>query len=286
VHFVGLGIALFVGYALVGERAADMSSQRIAVDSTRIEWLTRNWEARWRRPPTETELRGLVNDHVRQEVLYREALAMGLDSDDEVIRRRMVQKIEFLTEDIAAQAQPSEEQLRAYFQENLDDYRLPERRTFTHIYFNVDRRGDEAVDAAERVLVELRASPSAASLARERGDRFMLQHDYAMQSEADAARAFGQRFAAALFDLEPGDWQGPLPSGYGLHLVRVTNVTEGRAPDLDEVRDIVSRDFATRLREQANAAVLAGLLERYVVDIDEETIRNLSMKRDSLGGGR
>ncbi len=285
-HFLALGLLIFAGYALLSGRAEEKADQRIEVGTAEVEWLSTNWEARWQRPPTETELRGLVDDWVRREVLYREALKLGMDRDDEIIRRRMVQKIEFLTEDLAAQAQPTEAELRAFFQENLDDYLLPELRSFTHIYYNIDSRGESAYDDAERELAELNASPSPAARAPERGDRFMLQHDYSAQSPDEVRRAFGQRFAEALFELEPGDWQGPIASGYGLHLVRVIDLQEGRAPEFAEVRNLVERDFASELRQRANDAMLAGLLEGYDVAIDEEAIRERSLKIDTTGGSR
>ncbi len=286
VHFLILGFALFALSAVLSDRGADDASQRIDVTSAEIEWLTRNWEARWQRPPTETELRGLVDDYIRQEVLYREALTMGLDRDDEIIRRRMVQKIEFLTEDLAAQAQPTEVQLRSYYQENLDKYRLPERRSFSHIYFNVDRRGDAAaVEAAEGTRAQLLASPASASYA-ELGDRFMLPHDYSAQSEAEVARQFGQRFAAALFGVEPMEWQGPIASGYGLHLVRVAEVWEGSVPELAMVRSDVLRDYATELRDQLREAMFSSLATQYEITIDDDAILAGSIAVDSMGGSR
>jgi hypothetical protein len=285
-HFLVFGALLFAGYSLFSGRAEDQARQRIEVGPAEVEWLSTNWEARWRRPPTEAELRGLVDDWVRQEVLYREALKLGMDRDDEVIRRRMVQKIEFLTEDLAAQAQPTVAELRAFFQENLDDYRLPELRSFTHIYYNVDRRGESVYDDAERDLAQLNASPNPVTRAPERGDRFMLQYDYSAQSPDEVRRSFGQRFAEALFELEPGDWQGPIPSGYGLHLVRVIDVEEERAPEFAEVRNLVERDFASELRQRANDAMLAGLLEGYDVTIAEEAIRERSLQIENARGGQ
>ena len=285
VHFLVLGVALFALSALLGDRGNDGSDQRIDMTATEIEWLARNWEARWQRPPTETELRGLVDDYIRQEVLYREALKMGLDRDDEIIRRRMVQKIEFLTEDLAAQAQATEAQLQAYYQENLDKYKLPERRSFTHIYFNIDQRGDAVVQAAEETLAQLLASPASAGYA-ELGDRFMLPHDYAAQSEAEVARQFGQRFAAALFEVEPMEWQGPVLSGYGLHLVRVTEVWEGSLPELDMVRSDVLRDYSTELRDQVREAMFSGLATQYEISIDEEAIGASALVVDTEGYNR
>ena len=133
-HFILIGLVLF-GISSLWSNRGSSSEKLIAVTSLEVEWLRRNWEARWQRPPTETELRGLVDGFVRQEVLYREAIAMGLDRDDQVVRNRMVQKLELLTDDLAAQAQPAEVELQTYMQENMDRYVIPERRSFTHVYF-------------------------------------------------------------------------------------------------------------------------------------------------------
>ncbi len=286
-HFLAIGVALFGLNLLLtrGDSAAE-ADRRVAVTETEIRWLRDTWQSRWQRPPTERELRGLVDDYVRQEVLYREALTMGLDRDDEVIRRRMVQKIEFLTSDLASQVQPTETQLQAYFQENLDRYLIPERRSFAHIYFNLDRRGEAAVADAERLLARLRDAPPGSIQPAELGDRFMLQHEYPLQREQDVARTFGQRFAAALFELEPGQWQGPIASGYGLHLAYVVAAEERQVPDLDLVRPRVLLDYGTWLREQANDAMLASVRSRYTVEIDEAAIRALALGGDSAAGDR
>lgn len=285
VHFLAIGVALFALNVLLtrGDSAAE-ADRRVEVTETEIRWLRDTWQSRWQRPPTEIELRGLVDDYVRREVLYRVALAMGLDRDDEIIRRRMVQKIEFLTNDLAAQVQPTETQLQAYFQEHLDRYRIPERRSFAHIYFNLDRRGEAAVGDAEQLLARLRGTPPGAVRAAELGDRFMLQHEYRLQREQDVARIFGQRFAAALFELEPGEWEGPVASGYGLHLAYVAQIEEARVPDLGLVRSDVLRDYSTALRERANEAMLSSVRSRYTVEIDEEAIRALALGGDSAAG--
>jgi hypothetical protein len=279
VHFLAIGVALFALNALLsgGDPAAE-ADRRVEVTEAEVRWLRDNWQSRWQRPPTQAELRGLVDDYVRRDILYREALAMGLDRDDEVIRRRMVQKIEFLTNDLATQVQPTEVQLQAYFQQNLDRYRIPQRRSFAHVYFNFDQRGDAAVGDAERLLARLRSAAPDAVRPAELGDRFMLQHEYRLQREQDVQRIFGQRFAAALFALEPGVWQGPIASGYGLHLAYVMDVEEPRVPDLALVRN--------DLREQANEAMLAAVRSRYTVEIDEEAIRALALGGDSAAGDR
>ena len=284
-HFLLIGFALFAVSALWPSRDSG-SDKLIAVTGLEVEWLRRNWEARWQRPPTETELHGLVNDFVRQEVLYREAIAMGLDRDDQVVRNRMVQKLELLTDDLAAQAQPAEVELQTYMQENMERYLIPERRSFTHVYFNVDRRGESVVATAEEALRQLRTNPAAARRAAELGDRFMLQHAYAMQSPSEVARGFGQRFADSLFAVPPGEWQGPVPSGYGWHLVLVTDMTESQVPELAQVRNVVLRDYLTWIREQASEALYNSLLQNYEVEIDEAAISAQSMGGNQASGSR
>jgi hypothetical protein len=283
VHYMALGIALFAGYALLTGGDGSSSDQLIKVTENEVQWLANTWEGRWQRPPTNDELRGLVDSYIREEVLYREALAVGLDRDDQVIRRRMVQKLEFITEDLASQVQPSQTAFQTFFQENLDRYRVPQQRSFEHVYFNVDRRGADA--DAERVLEQLRTTSPSLQEAVMLGDRFMLQHAYRDLSEQGVARSFGTRFATSLFEVEPGEWQGPIGSGFGLHLVRITDVVEGRVPDLSEVRDDVLRDYGSDARERANQALYDNLRLRYEIEIDDEAIRRLALRQDTVRGG-
>jgi hypothetical protein len=277
--FLLIGVVLFALQALLSDRGTGGDSSRIEVGPTDIGLLTDYFTRQWKRPPTQEQLRGLVHDYVRREVLYREALALGLDRGDEVIRRRLVQKFEFLTEDLAGQLQPPDAALQTYFEENRERYRYPELRSFTHVYFNIDERGDAGVADAERVLADLRASPDAAARAGELGDPFMLARHYRAVSPQEASRLFGGRFAEALFELEPGDWRGPVASGYGLHLVLVTDVEESSMPELDNVMDEVLTDYQREIRERAQDEVLAGLMERYEVEIDEASIVSRSLQR-------
>jgi len=281
VHFVALGLALFGARALLTAGDGSEADRRIQVTATEVQWLASTWESRWQRPPTEDELRGLVDAYIREEVLYREALDVGLDRDDQVIRRRLVQKLEFITEDLASQVQPSEATLQGFFRDSIDRYRLPERRSFEHVYFNPDRRGGRLDADVSQVLAELRAQPVALARAVERGDRFMLPHEYRRLSPDEVARNFGSRFADALFALESGEWQGPLVSGYGLHLVRVTEVEEGRVPALAEVRDDVLLDYATAVRKQASEALYEGLRAQYEIEIDEQAIRSRALRQQA-----
>ena len=285
VQFIALGVALFVLYGVLGGGSSDAGDERrVDVTQAEIGWLSERWSRQWQRPPTETELRGLVDGYVREEVLYREALAMGLDRDDAVVRRRMVQKLELLAE--AVQAPPTEQLLQAYFQENLDRYRIPEGRSFSHVYFNVDQRGDAVFSAAESVLEQLGATPRPPTRAPERGDRFLLQYDYRLHTQVEVGRLFGTRFAEALFEVEPEAWQGPIQSGYGLHLVYVSDVDPGAVPAFEQVRNRVLVDYESDQRNEAKEALYRGLSEGYEVVIDEEAIRAGSIQPESSGASR
>ena len=269
VHFLLLGALLFGLSALLGDRTAGAEVDRITVTEDDIRWLSSAWARQWRRPPTQEELDGLVRNQIREEILYREALNMGLDRDDTIIRRRLVQKIEFMTEDLIDQIEPTEEELRQHFEDNMDTYRIPERRTFTHVYFSVDRRGENAVVDAETALAELRSREQPPERAPEVGDRFMMQYDYPRRSQAEVAQHMGREFAKALFELQPGEWQGPIRSGYGVHLVRISALEESVVPEFAQVADRVRDDLQRQRREAANEAFYEGLKQRYEIVVEE-----------------
>jgi peptidyl-prolyl cis-trans isomerase C len=280
VHFLVLGAGLFALYAVINPGAATQRTTRIEVGPDELAWITTTWSQQYRRPPSDAELRSLVDEYVHDEVLYREALAMGLDRDDIIVKRRLVQKLGFLTEDVATQRPPTERELEQYFAANRERYRLPPRLTFTHIYFSTDRRGAAARADAERVLARL-SHAGAPARAPELGDRFMLQFDFAERSPHEIAQLFGGMFAESLFALPqvPG-WQGPLTSGFGVHLVRVVARRPGRMPELAEVLTAVRQDLDRERRNEANARRYATLRGRYTVQIDSAAFRRLSQ-----GGG-
>lgn len=258
VHFVALGTLVFVLYGFF-RGGATGDSRRIEVTASEITRMRELFQRQWKRPPTEEELQGLVEHFVREEILYREALAMGLDEGDTVVRRRLAQKVEFLADDLATRAEPTREELSRYFQKNLDRYAFPARRSFSHIYFSVDRRGDAAESDARRALENPEASE---------GDPFMLQRDFASRTEREVRDLFGEEFARALFRIEPGEWHGPVRSSYGVHLVLVRESTEARAPELAEVSDRIRNDFLDERRREANEALVESLREQYEIVVE------------------
>jgi hypothetical protein len=266
VHFLLLGAGLFVVFGLVNEEDR-AKPEKIIVTASQIEHLKAGFGRTWQRPPTEQELEGLIQDYIREEVLYREAMALGLDRDDTIIRRRLRQKMEFLSEDVAAQTEPTDEELRNYLTKHPDQFRVEERFTFRHIYFNPDRRGDELQSDVERLLMELKKIGKKADITN-LGDSFLLDHEFKSISRSDVTKLFGEKFAAKLSELSVGQWQGPVTSGYGVHLIFIAERTEGRVPSLEEVRDAVYREWSNAQRIETNENFYQNLRGRYTVTFE------------------
>jgi peptidyl-prolyl cis-trans isomerase C len=284
VLFILLGAALTLVYSVASGAFAADESKTVSMDASEIELLAANWERQWQRPPTEAELRGLVDARVREEVLYRAAQSMGLDRNDVVVRRRMVQKMELLSQDLATITDPPEADLRAFFEENREDYRVPPRVSFRHVYFNLDSRGMAAESDALAALEELRASnPDEADVSL-LGDRFMLAYEYTLRTPIELQQAFGSRFAKAVSELELG-WHGPVPSGYGLHLVEITDRVESYLPEFEQVRERVLVDYERVRRDRANELLLEGLSANYSIEIDEAAIQARSLEAITGQGG-
>jgi hypothetical protein len=279
VHFLLLGAGLFLLFDIVGD-SDDASTERIVVSTGRVAQLTEIFTRTWQRPPTEKELAGLIEDHIREEVYYREAMAMGLDRDDTIVRRRMRQKLEFVTDDLVAAVVPTEEQLETYLREHPDDFRVPSRLSFRQIYFNRDRRGGEqALDDAESLLTRLNAAGSKID-PDVAGDSLMLGGSFDDIFDIDVVRHFGKEFAMALADVPVGPWSGPLESAYGLHLVLIREREPGLLPPLDKVRDVVQREWEAVRRSEVTEAFYQSLRGRYEVSIESDETEAAKVAED------
>ena len=265
-HFLTIGALLFVLYGVMHDRR-EPTSDTIAVSAAQISLFQEQWRQQQGRPPTQPELQWLIDQYIREEVLSREAKALGLDRDDTIVRRRLAQKMDFLVADIAALAEPSNEQVRKFFTTHAEQYREPVKLSFTHIYFNPDDRRGHAQQDAERVLAKLRAEEHLLPRAPERGDHFMLSADYAQRTQVEVAREFGQAFAEQLFATPLGQWEGPIESGYGVHLVRIQERTAATLPEFDTVRTKVKDDFIAHQRQEASESAYQQLRERYKIVI-------------------
>jgi peptidyl-prolyl cis-trans isomerase C len=268
-RFLVIGAALFALSAWHQARRPASGADappRIQVTAATIERLREEWGRRFQRPPTAEELHGLVEQHIREEVLYREALALGLDQDDTVVRRRLVQKMEFLSEDIAQAEVPDEAALQQYFERNAERYARPTKVSFRHVYFSRERRGERAVNDAREALLAL-VKPGASDEAF--GDPFLQDFELTDIAEADIAAMFGREFASQVMALPVDEWRGPVASSYGVHLVRVSGRTAPQRVKLADVRAAVVRDYQDARRREANRAVFERLRQRYQIVVDE-----------------
>ncbi len=263
-HFLLIGALIFLLFSIVNKEEDIVSGNKIVVSTAEIERLSNNWSKKWNRPPTETELRGLVDSYIKEEVYYREALALGLDRNDTILRRRLMQKMEFLSNDLADLSTPDETALNKYFLDNQDKYELPAQVSFTHIYFSLDKRGAKAFEDAKSVLSGLNALS-----APEKGDSFMMQYDFVQETPFEVERLFGKRFAEQLFILETNTWLGPIESGYGLHLVRISEMIDARMPELAFVIDKVRTDLMFERRQKMNKEIYERFKERYEIVIED-----------------
>ena len=258
-HFLIAGVLIFAAYEAFDEDVAEPASETIVIGDAEMQFLGAQFEKLWGRPPADRELAPLVQEFIREEVLYREGVAMGLEKDDVIVRRRIGQKMEFMIGDLAVPTEPDDETLRKYLEANPDKYRDPSRLTFTHVYFNVDQRGDRAHADAEAILARV----ADRQRAPEMGDRFALSVDYAGKTAREVDQNFGTGFGDQLLEAPVGEWSGPVESAYGLHLVRLLERTEPRLPELDELRDRLSTDYSFETRQAANALALERMTERY-----------------------
>jgi parvulin-like peptidyl-prolyl isomerase len=256
IWFLIAGAAIFW---VADQFSAEEIPYSIDVTEADLQRLNDQWAMQMRREATADELSGLVEQFVKEEIYYREARRLKLDVNDTIVRRRMVQKLTFLTEDIATATPANDADLLAYYTENQADYQLPERYTFEHRYFSVDRRDDARADAQAAL-----ADPAV------RGDPFMLQRTYAGRSEREIADQFGREFGAAMTELSASpDWQGPVQSAYGWHLVKLTQVDPARVMSFAEVRDKVANDAQLAARTAANDAYFESLRARYDVHLPQ-----------------
>ncbi|MDX1381007.1 MAG: peptidylprolyl isomerase [Xanthomonadales bacterium] len=257
-HFLAAGALLFVLFYALNDGAGAAPGE-ITVDAQRQQALATQFRRTWNRPPTREELDGLVEAWVNEEILYREGLAMGLEQEDPIVRRRVAQKMQFISEDLAASAPPGDEELQAWLEQHADDYQLPPVLSFRQLYFDPERH-----ENLEDVVTRTRATLTAGQMAAA-GDPTLLPETLDDTPLPQVARIFGETFASELLDAPEGQWSGPVDSAYGVHLVLVEERTPARAPTLDEVRQAVERDLLAARREQAEQALLDALRQQYTV---------------------
>ena len=264
-HFFLLGAGIFLLSAYFDD-SDELAADEIVVTTGQLERLVESWKKTRMRPPTQAELEGLVDDYLREEIYYREALAMGLDSDDMIIRRRMRQKMEFISQDLSSLAEPTDEELQKYLQDNANAYMIEPVLSLRQVFLSRDRRGETIQDDARKILDTLQREP--ATDIGQLGDPLLLPQVIDELSARDISDMFGRDFTAQLLTLAPGNWLGPVESGYGLHLVLIETIVEARMPELAEVRSRVATDWRDEKRRSINDELYYGLKERYTIVVE------------------
>jgi hypothetical protein len=265
-HFLLLGAVIFAAYGLASTSSSGEDG-KIVITQGQLASMWESFAATRQRTPTADEWKGLIRARVREEVYYREALALGLDEDDAIIRRRLQQKIEFVTDDAAQQAEPTDADLSAFLQAHPERFRVDPQFTFRQVYLDPEKHGANLSRDATQLLATLNRAGAGTGFAA-MGDPTLLARDVAAMPAGEAARQFGGAFAAKLGALPVGHWQGPIESAFGVHLVLVSQRTEARVPALTEVRDAVRREWDGARRLEAKEKSYQEMLARYTVTVE------------------
>lgn len=266
VQFLLLGAAIFLGYGLVSKRIRPEPG-KIVVTQGQLASMRESFNRTWQRPPSREEWADLIQDRVREEVYCREAIALGLDRDDVVIRQRLRQKMEFISDGIAAQAEPKDAELSAYLAAHPERFHVERRFTFRHVYLDPAKRAASLARDATQLLATLNQAGNKADVSR-MGDSFPVERDLTGVPASAITAKFGAEFTARLSELPLGRWQGPIESTFGSHLVFESERTEARLPELAEVRDAVRREWESARRLEANEASYQKLLAHYSVTVE------------------
>lgn len=266
-HFLLLGAGLFLLFRLVASDGG--APKEIVISEPRVEALAQGFARTWLRPPTAQELNGLVEDYIKEEIYYREAVIMGLDRDDVVIRRRLRQKLEFISDDTAAALEPTDEQLQDYLRRHAEKFLQPGRLSFQQLHFSVERRGEAARRDAQKVLGHLQAGHGPVEPSQA-GDATLLPAGLDNASPQDIASVYGEDFMEQIEKAPVGPWSGPVQSAYGWHLVRVTARTPDVAPTLEQVGPIVLREWQFEQNQKLSGEFYQSLRSQYDVRVEGE----------------
>lgn len=260
-HFLVIGAALFLAFEVL-QKPNEGSDNLIVITENDLETIQATFTKTWQRPPTQDELDNLVEEKIRDEIAYAEALAMGLDRDDPYIRRRLRMKMELVLEDIGDIMAPTDKELTNFMSKHKDKFSIEPQFSFSHVFLDKEKRGDTLENDAQQLLQQLHQARTGLDLGQY-GDTILLASTYQLSPGSVIDRQFGSRFSANLADLDVGTWQGPIPSSYGFHLVMIHRYKPGREPELSEVRTQVEREFTAERRKEIKDRTYVKLRERY-----------------------
>ena len=263
VHFLLVGVALFAISAWRGQ-SVSTGGEKIVVTAEQVAQARAAAAVLQGREPTAEELEALIEPTVRDEVMYREALALGLDENDDEVRRRLIEKMTYLTQDLADPEPSSEATLREFYEANPDTFTIPALVSFDQVFFSPGTRGDALEADAAAALAALRAGRTPAEV----GDRTPLRESYDDAPREQVAVLFGDELADALFETAAGEWTGPFRSDFGLHVVRLRGRSDARLPPYDEIAARVAEEYGAQRRREANERAYREMRARYDIIIE------------------
>ena len=274
-HFLVIGAGLFFLFSQVGDPDIAIDN-RIVITQADLDRLADVWLRRTGRPPTSQDRERQLEHFIREQVLYREALAMGLDKDDVIVRRRLSQKMEYLFKNLGSIVEPDEVELNLFLAENASNFTIPAKISFRHIYLNPNSRGQGIYVSARKLLTQLH-DPAGVTDVASKSDRSLLPFDYAEKRENEIASLFGDAFSKQVFSLPAGSWQGPIDSVYGVHLVYIKSHNMPRLPQLSLIRERVSSEWKAEKQRKTGEVFYQSLLQRYEIVLDDNIINNAMM---------
>jgi len=262
-QFIGIGICLFILYGLVNKQTD--SKNTIVINDFDVSNIIASWEMQWKRSPTEKELQSLIEQNIKQEIFYQEALSMNLDHNDEIIKRRLSQKMQFLSNDIAAMVQPTNKELEDYLIKNQEKYLIPYSYSLYQIIFSPDRRKNNYNDAAETLL----QFPNATfEEMKNWGDQLPISYYFEDVTANELGLQLGSKFPEAIIDKDLNKWVGPIPSGFGYHLVFITHKNKPKLPELKDIKKEVTRDFEYDYQNELDENIYQEFKKQYDIQID------------------
>jgi len=262
-HFILLGLLFFGLYNVVNKQ--NDSDSVILIDDFDMNNIIASWEMQWKRLPTDEELKSLVNQNIKQEIYYQEALKMKLDHNDEIIKRRLAQKMQFLSNDLATISEPTDEELKKFYDANFEDYLTPSVYSFYQIIFSPDNRNNPKKDAEQTLL---KFDKSTIDEMKNKGDVLPFPFFFENKNSDEINRQLGLQFSDHLKSLKTNGWTGPIQSGFGYHLIYITDKTGPQIPDFEIVKNDLQRDFEYVNQKQLNEQLLQELKKNYTIQFD------------------
>ena len=272
VQFMLIGLVMFLvnTYILQTDSSKEESEYNIFLTAGEVKSMEEIWLSKWQRPPTELELQGMINQRVEEAILFKEAVKIGLNKNDDIIRQRMSQKLEFLSNDLVKPDSATAEEVKLYFDENIENYTTPANITIIQLFVNPKIHGDQLEKEVKTRLAILKGMDVSSPEISKYGDQFSLQTYSPDKPQQELAKLYGSEFASKVFELETDKWVGTVNSQYGVHMVYVMHKNPAVIPEFETVKELVTEDLQRKKQEKLNNLYIDGILSRYKVIIEDK----------------